>query len=89
MSWEMKCVCDVCGANRGLANHWLLGYECTYFSPISDLEWIFYGVRLWDDGLAKMEGVHHLCGAGCMQKKLAQYTTRSTMRDETPERVGA
>ncbi len=88
MSWEKKCVCDVCGATRGLANHWLLGYEFTYFLSTSQ-QWIFYGVSLWDDELAKESGVFHLCGAECMQKKLAQYTTRSTMRDETPEGVGA
>ncbi len=88
MSWEMKCVCDVCGAHRRLANHWLLGLEWTYVVTYPP-KWIFFGVRVWDDDLAKIAGVFHLCGAECMQKKLAQYTTRSAKGDETPEGVGA
>lgn len=70
----MRCRCDGCGAWKGEGNKWLLG--AWFLLP----GWMrvgprFLGFMLWDDDVARADGVLHLCGDACKQKLLGEHLT--------------
>ena len=54
-------VCDVCGAQRGKANHWYALDTTTRTAVISKFD---------PETAEQME--FHLCGTGCLQRKLSE-----------------
>lgn len=65
--------CDVCKAERGPANHWLLvrDLEQGFHEDVS----LVYGIGIfpWNDPISKWPNVRHICGAVCAHKILDRY----------------
>lgn len=72
MSWEMRCRCNGCGTWKGDANGWLLAWADQISgarnSPVS-----FLGFALWDDEVARRDGVMHICSDTCKQGILSEH----------------
>lgn len=66
MSWITAAVCDICGRQKGEANHWAVYSETALHG--------FVAFRAWDDESAKVYG--HLCSEECAHKLLARYLAR-------------
>jgi len=68
--------CDVCAAQRGESNHYLLvergGARC---SP---------RFRVWDDALAKRKSTGHVCGAACALKLTDKWLTENQSARSAP-----
>ena len=70
MSMKITCVCNVCGAQKKEANHWILAVR---FMRHESVDHVFLGFGNWDDRVAEFPGVMHLCGNACLQAKLADH----------------
>jgi hypothetical protein len=65
--------CDVCGKQRGEANHWLL---------LMPLAGMLFALAAWEDRFAKDPDVGHLCGEGCAAKALDRALTPAKGSEE-------
>jgi hypothetical protein len=77
-------VCDVCGKQKGAANHWLIALlpdsvrlamanAITLTDPHA-------AITSWSPQLAKLPMSRHLCGEGCTFKLLSQWITEQWTR---------
>ncbi len=76
----MRCKCDGCGAWKGEANGWLLGAYADAHGDAS-LPRVL-GFCRWDDRVAKLDGVMHLCGEMCMQKMLSEHLAETPVAEK-------
>lgn len=61
--------CDVCGKQKGEANHWFLANTPVSPQPV---------IRIcgWNIDAAYMPEFVHLCGEECVQKKVSEFLSR-------------
>lgn len=57
--------CDVCGKQRGEANHW-------FKWVVPDSKQRVIAIMPWDATWNASAGVGHLCGPACAQRKLQE-----------------
>ncbi len=70
MSREEIYRCDVCKKQRGETNHWFL----IQFHVRDEYE-ASIQIFAWDDQLAE-EDLFHLCGEGCVQRKVSEFIAK-------------
>src|SRR3984957_15876966 len=84
MALTEKITCDICGIQKGEANHWML-WSTEFFMPGPNGE--IGGIRFapWHKDLYR--DYHHLCGEACASKLLAKSVTEWREIAELSRRV--
>ena len=75
MSWLTVAVCEVCGRQKGEANHWML------YSTQAWTGWVIF--HAWDAELSTTYG--HLCSEECAHKLLSRYLSGETSPSSEPK----
>ncbi len=72
MSREEIYRCEVCKKQRGETNHWFL----IEFQGESGGHKGSIRIFAWDDRSAAEDDVFHLCGEGCVQRKVSEFVAK-------------
>ena len=83
MGWTTKACCDVCGAEKKIANKWLLVFDG------SDQHFV---IEHWSDFGSKENGVKIICGESCLHRILQPFLdsrTNSTTIAPIPSNEGS
>jgi len=78
--------CAVCGAKKGSCNNWLVLFEtqmdwATLIGPIDQADLL----HRWREGADRF----HLCGEGCLHRRLSSVLRRSTRSHQSPNETAA
>jgi len=63
VSQSIRFACDVCGAEKGIANHWFLCIPMRHT----------FKLMKWDAGMAMGSYAKHICGERCAIKLASQW----------------
>ncbi len=81
MVWNVMFTCDICGKNKGEANHWWMAALGPLDSPSGE-EAARFTLMRWSRNKSQDADVYHLCGQGCAMHAMERFMNEGAI--DTP-----